>query len=223
MNHQQQLILSETKQKLSNVSAPLSPQPRRNSKFSKSSVRFLSIDQKNRKHQTERSKSISDFSPRFEPQESSHNINLSLEGVHSEQSQTETSPSHSDSSISILERFISDTQHKFSNDTCFEAEVEKIIKLISPCSKSSLEISLCLREAKNLTRITLEELGPHKNGLDLMERFGLLCINKTEISGRELLDLFISENSGFYDYYYLRLLEAVLKENFTQRSDEGQE
>lgn len=82
----------------------------------------------------------------------------------------------------------------------------------TPCSKSSLEISLCQKEAKIIWKAVVDQLGYHEKGKDLERIFMELVKNKHSLTYSDFTGLFVSKNSDFYDYFYFRGVEKIIIE-----------
>lgn len=84
------------------------------------------------------------------------------------------------------------------------------LDLATPCSKSSLEVSFIYKKAENLQRAVLDKLGPHEKGLDISEIIRNIAYRGYNITKDEFSSLFVSKDSDFYDYFYMREVEKII-------------
>lgn len=207
-------------------------QRRRNSRISRSTIRLSNstTPHKTRVRSQNSLKSIDDLSPYsfFHNKNSSQPIS-NIQILHQQPDlnclSSSTTPTfqsqNTTSSLSIQENFITDTQRNgYKNiSPLLQIHDDLIIKeyldTCSPNSKSSLEIIQCLKEAREMSKKVVENLGPHQYGVDLFEGFKMLCLKKQKLSKSDFKKLFTSGRSGFYDYCYLRELEAMLVGDFS--------
>lgn len=209
----------------------LSPQPRRITSSRKKSSRGSSTESLKNFTKAVQLRSFESISPKtqFKPLTPiKKDVNSTLDLVNpvnsSKNEQTFSVNSSSCSELSIVEKDANNNnkeletikQDLFCSSEFKDKDVYQVLDSITPCSRSSLELMLCLRTSEKMANRAITLFGPHKEGIDIFEAFRQFCLKNENLEYEDFLKIFTSENLSFYDYYYLRNIEKMIQEEFME-------